>query len=293
MRAAEREERKQERKGEFKKAITGDSATFHRIEEHEKLRKNRRDQQMKRMRKIGDEHGAPRTFSATEARDVMIGLQTGSAQSRTAFLKQLVLLTSSDEPQLATLHQMQVVAVLQKIMTGSHSHDQFDALLCLTNLALNDHTSTMMIYPALPYVVHLLVTDNLPMAEQAAWCLGNVAGDCDECKARVMAAGAADPLIALLRLNNAPSSLLVTLGFVITNLIRGRQFLADFLGRGLLALVLRLLTPNQPVDVVTEMAWVLAYVSGGSDENKLAVVNLGGAELLVQLLDKVWLLFFV
>jgi hypothetical protein len=166
-RAAEREERKEERKSEFKKGVTGDEATSHRIEQHETIRKARRDQHLKRIRK-GDE-GETKTFTAAEARDIMIGLQTGSSQNRSLFLKKLVLLTSSDDPQLLTLHQMQVVAVLQKIITGSHTHDQFEALLCLTNLALNDHNSTMMLYPALPYVVHLLAADNHQMAEQAAW----------------------------------------------------------------------------------------------------------------------------
>lgn len=85
-----------------------------------------------------------------------------------------------------------------------------------------------------------------------------------------MAAGAADPLIALLRLGSkAPPSLLATLGFTLSNLLRGRQYLQDFVSRGLLALVLRLLTPNQPPEVVVEMAWVLAYVCGGADEHKV------------------------
>ncbi len=50
-RAIDREERKEERKSEFKKSITSDSATSQRVEEHEKLRKNRRFEHLKRMRK--------------------------------------------------------------------------------------------------------------------------------------------------------------------------------------------------------------------------------------------------
>ncbi len=217
---------------------------------------------------------------------MITGLQTGSVASRSAALRSLVSLSGSDDPHLAVMHEMRAVAVLQKILTGSHPHDQYDALLVLTNLALADHSVTAMLYPALPYVVHLLAPENLQMAEQAAWCLGNVAGDCDECKARVMAVGAADPLIALLRVNNAPASLLVTLGFTITNLLRGRQFVPDFANRGLLALVVRLLTPNQSPEVVAEMMWVLAYLSGGGDEMKTAVVNIGAIELIVQLMER-------
>ena len=257
-----REARTGERKSEFKKGITGEGATEKRCDEHEKLRKNRRDTLLKRIRRGGGggegrdgAAGEARSFTAKQAQEVMVALQTGTAASRSQALKQLCELTACDEPHLETLHRMQVVAVLQKVLTGAHPQDQFEALWCLTNLALGDHAATTMLYPALPYVVHLVAPENPQLADQAAWCLGNIAGDCDECRARVVMAGAVDPIVAVLRINSPPASLLQTMGFTLCNLLRGRTFVGDFVAKGLTALVLRLLTPNQPLEVIVEMCW--------------------------------------
>ncbi len=293
-RAGEREARIEERKSEFKKGITGDDATEKRYEEHDRLHKNRRDTLLKRIRRGGAAEGGgaagedseARHFTAQQAQEIMVALQTGTAASRSAALRALCHLTAADEPHLATLHRMQVVPVLQKVLTGAHTQDQFDALWCLTNLASGDHATTAMLYPAVPYVIHLVTPENPPLAEQAVWCLGNIAGDCDECRARVVLNGAVDPLMALLRLPNPPPSMLQTLGFTLCNVLRGRQFVQDFVSKGLIALVLRLLTPNQPIDVVVEMCWVLTYITAGSEDHKASVLSLGGTELMVQLLEK-------
>lgn len=100
--------------------------------------------------------------------------------------------------------------------------------------------------------------------------------------APVIANGAVVPLVELLK-RDGPPALLVTLGFSICNLIRAGGALAEFVNRGIIALVLRLLTPVQHVEVVAEMAWLLTYIAAGDDAYKAAIVSMGGLELCVQL----------
>jgi hypothetical protein len=54
--------------------------------------------------------------------------------------------------------------------------------------------------------------------------------------------------------------------FQTERLLRGRRFVGDFVAKGLTALVLRLLTPNQPIDVVVEICWVLTYITASTEE---------------------------
>lgn len=279
-----REQRNEERRGDFKKGVTGEDATEKRMDEREKLRKEKREKLMKRVRRAQEPNPEFRVYNKEQVSRVMVGLQTGSPGSRSEALKALCELTSCDDPHLDVLHKMRVVQVLQKILTGSLPQDQYNALWCLTNLASGTHETTAPLLPVLPYVVELLAPTNPQLADQAAWFLGNIAGDCSECRAKVAACGASDKLITLLKLDG-PSELLVTLGFTLCNLLRGNEkTLKSMMSKGLLALVLRLLTPVQPMEVVIEMSWVLTYITAFADEFKAGVLAMGGSDLVAQLL---------
>lgn len=216
----------------------------------------------------------------------MRAVQSGTQESRSVALKSLCELTAADDPHLEILHRLHVVGVLQKILTGPHAQDQYDALWCLTNLATADHDATCLVYPALPYVINILSSDNIDLAEQAAWCLGNIAGDCDVCRARVARNGAVDPLLELYKRPKLSPTVVATLSFSTCNLLRGGTFVEEFVSKGLISLVLRLMTPAYPVEVVTDMAWVLSFITAASNEIKGKVVATGAVELIVQLLDR-------
>jgi hypothetical protein len=92
--------------------------------------------------------------------------------------------------------------------------------------------------------------------------------------------------VNLLKKGEANDSLLITLGFTLCNVLRGGANRDELMRHGLLALVLRLLTPATSKDVVVEMTWVLAYISAGEDKYKAQVVSMGGVDLMVQLFEK-------
>lgn len=100
-------------------------------------------------------------------------------------------------------------------------------------------------------------------------CIGNIAGDCDVCRERVVRSGCCAPLVNLLKRGEQNEELLITLGFSLCNILRGGKSRDELMKHGLLALVLRLLTPASAKDVVVEMTWVLAYISAGEDKYKV------------------------
>ena len=93
------------------------------------------------------------------------------------------------------------------------SHDiQLEAAWCLTNVASSsesDHVMSVLV--AVPYLLQLLSpssTHILPaLQEQAVWCIGNIAGDTDEIRQRLVAAGAI-PAVSELLFTTAESLLL-------------------------------------------------------------------------------------
>jgi hypothetical protein len=81
-----------------------------------------------------------------------------------------------------------------------------DAAWCVTNLASGSElvtSSTLCCVPGL--VVVLRESEHAALVEQAAWALGNMAGDSPEARVRLRELGVLAPLVALLRAAPAPT----------------------------------------------------------------------------------------
>jgi hypothetical protein len=59
----------------------------------------------------------------------------------------------------------------------AHNKLQFEAAWALTNIASSDHTAIVVELGAVQPLCDMLASDHADIRDQAAWCLGNIAGD--------------------------------------------------------------------------------------------------------------------
>ena len=138
---------------------------------------------------------------------------------------------------------------------------------------------------AVPIFIQLLMSNNEDVREQAAWALGNVAGDSVACRDLVLAL---DALPALLQVSQTftEQSRLSTIRnatWTLSNLCRGKPPPAFEVVRPALPLLARLLF-SQDLETATDACWALSYISDGPNDRIQAVLNAGVAPRLVELL---------
>nr|XP_037278068.1 importin subunit alpha-8-like [Rhipicephalus microplus] len=90
--------------------------------------------------------------------------------------------------------------LLSITLRTTESSCQLEALSCLTNIACGDHKATYRVLrSAGPYLITFLNGTNPFLQEQAAWCLTNIAKDCDECRSLLRCHGASHAFIKALK----------------------------------------------------------------------------------------------
>jgi len=121
--------------------------------------------------------------------------------------------------------------------------------------------------------------------EQAAWALGNIAGDSVDCRDMVLAQGALPALISISQTFTEQSRLstIRNATWTLSNLCRGKPAPDFALVSQALPLLSRLLF-SQDVETVTDACWALSYLSDGPNERIAAVLQAGVAPRLVELL---------
>lgn len=87
-------------------------------------------------------------------------------------------------------------------------------------------------------MLELLVSDELIIKEQILWVLGNVAGDCDECRNRLCLSHCVRPFLQVILLESGTESLEVlwrsktAAAWAISNLMRGSTSAQVLLSEG-------------------------------------------------------------
>ncbi|KAJ4844731.1 Importin subunit alpha-9, partial [Turnera subulata] len=141
------------------------------------------------------------------------------------------------------------------------------------------------LYPAVSSAIIFLFCaekSSLPVAEQCAWALGNVAGEGEGLRNVLLAQGALPPLARMMLPNKG--STVRTAAWALSNLIKGPDSkAATELIRvdGVLDAILRHLRKADE-ELATEVAWVVVYLSALSDVATSMLVNSDVLQLLVQ-----------
>ncbi|KAK4432432.1 Importin subunit alpha-9 [Sesamum alatum] len=227
------------------------------------------------------------TLKAVEKLKHAIGYQgKGATQKRVGALRELRRLLSKSEypPVEAALEAGVMPTLVQCLSFGSPDEQLLEAAWCMTNIAAGKPEETKALLPALPLLIaHMGEKSSLPVAEQCAWALGNVAGEEEELRNVLLSQGALQPLARMMLPNKG--STVRTAAWALSNLIKGPDPKAatDLIRiDGVIDAILRHLKRGDE-ELATEVAWVVVYLTALSNS---ATSMLAKSNLLQIIVDR-------
>mmetsp|Transcript_9264 Transcript_9264/g.21968 ORF Transcript_9264/g.21968 Transcript_9264/m.21968 type:complete len:405 (+) Transcript_9264:428-1642(+) len=132
-------------------------------------------------------------------------------------------------------------------------------------------------------LVQLLLHADANIREQAAWCLGNIAGEGPALRDMVLQESALEPLLVNL-VNPQNVSLLENVVWTISNLCRGTPSPPKEITAPVIFPLVSLLDQPIPDGVKVDILWALSYLSDGNEQKIELVLHSGIAYKLAHLL---------
>jgi hypothetical protein len=168
------------------------------------IRKEKRDLTLKR-RRVGDETSlgshtkgaaaAPYALDETLIQESVRSLgEVGSEKCLKGLRVLRGALCGLDPPIQAVIDRGGVPALIQ-LLRVPNAAVQSDAVWCLTNIATGTHDQTGAVLDAVPDLLAIIGGEDRSLGEQACWTMGNIAGDGDEYRSRIISNGAVTPLL--------------------------------------------------------------------------------------------------
>ncbi|XP_028408027.1 importin subunit alpha-2-like [Dendronephthya gigantea] len=260
-----------ERKHLYKTASeTVDKLRTRKREEHSDLRKEKRDKLLSLKRLRYDESSEDSKHFNLTVEDVVSLSRTIQKRGSDSLdtLRKLKRGFTQDSLIVDTfVTQDGALQSLVRLLTGIDVDLQTEAAWCFTNLAGSTQKHAVRILKASgAYLITYLRGSNVLLQDLCAWTLGNLAGDCEECKKIIMDQGGINPLVHLLR--SSFSNVVQSASFAICNLARSNdeQIFEDLRKSEIGTIVFNLCKNiSTSPEVVTEMAWILTYMSASTE----------------------------
>ena len=217
-------------------------------------------------------------------------LSTSPPSTRLPLLTQLKTLLLHPSAPISFLVERGVIALLLVELTSAQwtAENQVEAVWCLTNIAADSYANTVQVLPASPYLISMLAQHSHPqLQEQAAWTLGNLAGEDQATRRTLIQQGTIAPLIHLYNQQRSvqgggsgAAQLQHIVAWALSNLFKSREVPSEaVLAPPFLANVYGDWNGGEQ-HVAVEVSWVLCHLAQHSQELLLGLVQQGLVDAL-------------
>eukprot|EP00934_Nitzschia_sp_Nitz4_P000438 Nitzschia sp. Nitz4//scaffold301_size22573//11579//13331//NITZ4_008554-RA/size22573-augustus-gene-0.6-mRNA-1//1//CDS//3329547016//438//frame0 len=294
--------RENERRSAFKQTIGDGDGRRRREETTRQIRKNKREEQLAKRRQLPSEtapvvlgmdvSSMPSTNTKASVSDIpsfkiVLMSPSSTIEELTEATKGIrrILSTDRDPP----VDEVLASGVLPALVANLTANPQaatliFESAWALTNISSTEKTDVVVEAGAVVPLIQLLRHESPEVRDQAAWCLGNIAGDNTQFRDILLNQGIVEPLVLNL-VQPASMGLLNNVTWTLSNLCRRKpspdlSFLAPAIGP-----LAELLFKEVSVDVRVDAVWALSYLSDGPNERIENVMQTGVVNKLVALLE--------
>ncbi len=187
-------------------------------------------------------------------------------------IRKLLSLPGPEPPVEVLIEAGGIVGLVSCLGRTDRNGIQFEAAWALTNVASTNRTAAVVEAGAVTPLTALLVHENADIREQAAWCIGNIAGDSAALR-DVCLAGRTSISHILLNITQ-PQNVAMQRNCVwaLSNLCRGKpQPKLDDIAPAIP--VLRDLLSSSDREVLTDACWALSYMTDGAGEITQRIID--------------------
>ncbi|XP_058791598.1 importin subunit alpha-3 isoform X2 [Phymastichus coffea] len=257
------------------------------------LRKNKREETLQKKRNVPitdspDEDDIDRQLAKTNLQELVLkAASQDPAEQLQAVQSARKLLSSDRNPPIDPLIESGILPILVKCL---EQHDnpslQFEAAWALTNIASGTSAQTNAVVQAgaVPLFLHLLLSSEQRVCEQAVWALGNIIGDGPTLRDYVIQLGVVQPLLQFIK-PDIPLTFLRNVTWVIVNLCRNKdppppiQTIQEMLP------ALNILIHHTDINILVDTVWALSYLTDGGNDQIQMVIDSGVVPRLIPLLS--------
>lgn len=161
---------------------------------------------------------------------------------------------------------------------------QFEACWVLTNICsgASEYVEKVVQANAIPVLIRLLNSPQDDIKEQAAWTLGNIAGDSPKFRDILLQHGVFEPLLRVITTTKSVSTLR-NATWTLSNLCRGKPS-PDFNMVSQAIPVLKWLLSNPDEEVIADTLWTFSYLTDGPNHQIQAVIESNVVPTIVEML---------